>query len=86
MVERFSRAISRSVENLQLGQLGVGAFDSADFVANRLVGEKGTKKPEFIFPVAQQYSGRKAILGSFDADATILSGDNMLFSGEYPGH
>jgi len=86
LVDRFSRAIIKSVENLQPGQLGVGSFNAADFVANRLVGEKGTKNPEFIFLVAQQHSGRKAILGSFDAHATTISDDNMLFSGDYPGY
>jgi hypothetical protein len=86
LVERFSQAVIKSVENLQPGQLGVGSFNAADFVANRLVGEKGTKNPEFIFLVAQQHSGRKAILGSFDAHATTLSDDNMLFSGDYPGY
>ncbi len=86
LVDRFSQAVIKSVENLQLGQLGVGNFDAADFVANRLVGEKGTKNPEFIFLLAQQHSGQKAILGSFDAHATTLGGDNMLFSGDYPGY
>ena len=86
LVQRFSRAIEKSVHNLQAGQLGVGSFDAADFVANRLVGERGTKNPEFIFLVAQQHTGRKAILGSFDAHATTLSDDNMLFSGDYPGY
>lgn len=86
LVARFSQAIEKSIDNLQAGQLGVGSFDAADFVANRLVGEKGTKNPEFIFLVARQHTGRKAILGSFDAHATTLSGDNMLFSGDYPGY
>jgi hypothetical protein len=86
LISMFSQAIGMAVNDLQPGQIGSGSFDAADFVRNRLVGEKGDKNAEFVFLLAHQQTGKMAVLGSFDAHATTLGGDNMLFSGDYPGY
>jgi hypothetical protein len=86
LVGQFSQAIGMAVEDLQPGQVGSGSFEASDLISNRLIGEKGEKNAEFVFLVAEQHEGKKAVLGSFDAHATTLSGDNMLFSGDYPGY
>jgi hypothetical protein len=85
LIGQFSRAIALAVEDLQPGKIGSGMFDASGFIRNRLVGERGKVNTDFIYLMVNQINGRKAILGSFDAHATTLSGRNMLISGDYPG-
>ena len=86
LAHQVSETILQSVHDLQPGRIGIGKFEAADFVRNRLVGELGTKDPDFIFVKAQQSTGKNAILGSFDAHATTLGGWNMQVSADYPGY
>ena len=86
LVQQFGRAIEDAMEDLQAGQIGSGSFHAPGLISNRLVGEKGQKNSEFIYVLAEQNSGRKAVLGSFDAHATTLGGWNMKFSADYPGY
>ena len=85
LVRQFSKAIENAVEDLQAGQIGSGSFEAPGLISNRLVGERGEKNSEFIYIAANQNSGKRALLGSFDAHATTLGGWNMQFSGDYPG-
>ncbi len=85
LIQQFTTAIKLAVEDLTIGEIGVGSFDAPDLIRNRLVGELGEKNPEFIMIKAQQIGGKKAIIGSFDAHATMLGGWNMEFSADYPG-
>ena len=85
LIQQFTTAIKLAVEDLTNGEIGVGSFDAPDLIRNRLVGELGEKNPEFIMIKAQQIGGKKAIIGSFDAHATMLGGWNMEFSADYPG-
>ena len=86
LIQQFSKAIENAIEDLKPGQIGSGSFEAADFISNRLIGEKGEKNSEFVFLVAKQNPGKRAILGSFDAHATTLGGWNMQISGDYPGY
>ena len=86
LVQRFGRAIENAMGDLQAGRIGTGSFYAPGLISNRLVGEKGQENSEFIFVLAEQNSGRSAVLGSFDAHATTLGGWNMQFSGDYPGY
>jgi len=86
LVQQFSKAIEDAVEDLKPGKIGSGSFEASDFISNRLVGEIGEKNSEFIFMAAKQNSGKRAILGSFDAHATTLGGWNMQISADYPGY
>ena len=85
LVRQFSKAIENAVADLQAGKIGSGSFHAPALISNRLVGEKGEKNSEFIYIAANQNSGKRALLGSFDAHATTLGGWNMQFSGDYPG-
>jgi len=85
LVQQFSVAIEDAVADLQAGKIGSGSFHAPALISNRLVGEKGQKNSEFIYVAANQNSGKRALLGSFDAHATCLGGENMQFSGDYPG-
>ena len=86
MVRQFIKAIEMAVVDLQPGQIGSGSFEAPDLISNRLVGEKGEKNSEFIYIAANQKSGKRAMLGSFDAHATTLGGWNMQISADYPGY
>lgn len=86
LIRQFSRAIESAVEDLQPGKIGSGSFQAPALISNRLVGEKGQKNSEFIYLAAYQDSGRKALLGSFDAHATCLGGSNMQISADFPGY
>ncbi len=86
LVRQFSKAIENAVADLQAGKIGSGSFHAPALITNRLVGEKGQKNSEFIYIAAKQNSGKRALLGSFDAHSTTLGGENMLFSGDYPGY
>ncbi len=86
LIRQFGKAIKNAVEDLQPGQIGSGSFHAPGLISNRLVGEKGAKNSEFIYVAANQNSGKRALLGSFDAHATTLGGWNMQISGDYPGY
>jgi hypothetical protein len=86
LIRQFCKAIEKAVADLQPGKIGTGSFHAADLISNRLVGEKGQKNSEFTYMAAYQYSGKRALLGSFDAHATTLGGSNMQISGDYPGY
>lgn len=86
LIQQFSKAIENAIEDLKPGKIGSGSFEASDFISNRLVGEIGEKNSEFIFMIARQNSGKRAILGSFDAHATTLGGWNMQISADYPGY
>lgn len=86
LVKKFSQAIEMAIEDLKPGQVGSGSFKAGDFISNLLVGDKGEKNDDFIFLLARQHDGKRAVLGSFDAHSTTLGAENMLFSGDYPGY
>lgn len=78
-------ATRSALADLKPAALGQGRFEAAEFVRNRLVGELGRVDPEFSFSIVKQAGGRVAVLGSFAAHATVLGGDSMVFSADYPG-
>jgi len=86
LIDRFCMAVQQAVNDLKPGSIGTGTFEAPDLVENRLVGSLGQKNAEFVFLIAEQDAGKKAILGSFDGHATILGAWNLEFSGDYPGY
>ena len=84
--QQFSLAIENAVKDLKTGKIGSGNFEASGLINNRLAGEQGEKNSEFTFIMAEQFEGRKAILGSFGAHSTTLGGGNMLISADYPGY
>ncbi|HWW01466.1 MAG TPA: neutral/alkaline non-lysosomal ceramidase N-terminal domain-containing protein [Candidatus Acidoferrum sp.] len=83
--DRIVTAVRDATADLKPAEFGRGRFKAAEFVRNRLVGEKGRVDPEFSFVVLKQKAGTTAVLGSYAAHATVLSGDMMEFSADYPG-
>jgi hypothetical protein len=84
-VECLVTAVRQAVADLTPAALGQGRFAAPAFVRNRLVGELGHVDPEFSYVVLKQQDGDLAVVGSYAAHATVLSGANMEFSGDYPG-
>ncbi len=83
--DRIVTAIRDAVADLRPASFGHGSFAAPEYVKNRLVGELGKVDPEFSFIVLKQEGGRTGILGSYAAHATVLSGNMMDFSADYPG-
>ena len=83
--DRIVSAIRDAVVDLKPASFGHGSFQAPEFVRNRLVGELGKVDPEFSYAVLKQNEGRTAVLGSYSAHATVLSGGTMEFSADYPG-
>lgn len=83
--DRIVASIRDAVADLKPASFGHGRFNAPEFVRNRLVGDLGKVDPEFSYLVVKQNGGRTAILGSYSAHATVLSGNMMDFSADYPG-
>jgi hypothetical protein len=81
----IAEAVQTAIKDLKPARFGRGSFAAPEFVRNRLVGSLGRVDPEFSFAVFEQAGGATCVLGVFSAHATILSGDFMEFSGDYPG-
>jgi len=82
---RLVLAAREALADLQPAEFGRGVFEEPRFVRNRLVKELGTVDSDFAFLVIRQAGGGSAVLGSYAAHATVLSGRVMEFSGDYPG-
>ena len=82
---RIAAAVREAVADLQPVSFGHGSFAAPEFVRNRLVGSLGKVDPQFSYVLLKQAHGRLAVLGTYAAHATVLSGDMMEFSADYPG-
>ena len=78
-------AVQRAIKSEQVAQYHFGTIKAPHFVRNRLVGEKGEKDDELIYVAFLNENKNIAVFATFSAHATVLSGRNMLFSGDYPG-
>ena len=83
--DRIVTAVREAIVDLKPASFGHGQFAAPEFVRNRLVGELGKVDPEFSYVVLKQSGGKLAVLGSYAAHATVLGGDMLEFSADYPG-
>jgi hypothetical protein len=79
-------AVREALGDLKPARFGHGHFTAPEFTRNRVVGELGKVDPEFCYAAVKQDAGKLAVLGVYSAHATILSGDMMEFSADYPGY
>ena len=84
--DRIVAAVQEALGDLKPARFGHGHFAAPQFIRNRLVGGLGKVDPEFNYAVIKQEAGKLAVLGVYGAHATILSGDMMEFSADYPGY
>ena len=83
--DRLVAAMREALSDIKPTSFGHGSFRDSGHLQNRLVGELGNIDPEFSYLFFRRDDGRSAVLGSYDAHATVLSSRNMQFSGDYPG-
>jgi neutral ceramidase len=86
LAQQVSSAVTDALNDLKPGSIGIGNFHARAFVKNRLVGDDGLVNDDFLIIKAEQTSGKKVVLGSFDAHATTLGDWNMETSADYPGY
>ncbi|MBN2089999.1 neutral/alkaline non-lysosomal ceramidase N-terminal domain-containing protein [candidate division KSB1 bacterium] len=86
LTRQISQSIIEAYENLSSAKIGFSSINLPEFTKNRLVKEKGTIDPEFSFGLVQFAALNQVLLGSYSAHATTLSGENMRYSGDYPGY
>jgi hypothetical protein len=84
--DRIVTAVREAVADLKPASFAHGSFMAPEFVRNRLVGQLGKVNPEFSYAILKQEKGRLAVLGSYAAHATVLSGSVMEFTADYPGY
>ncbi|MGE3308777.1 MAG: neutral/alkaline non-lysosomal ceramidase N-terminal domain-containing protein [Limisphaerales bacterium] len=85
MAGQLVKAVESAVADLGPAAAGSGGFEAPEFTRNRLVGDQGRIDPRFSLLVVRKEDGQGAILGAYSAHATVLSGNVMEFSGDYPG-
>jgi neutral ceramidase len=83
--DRLVAAMHEALSDVKPALFGHGSFRDSAHLHNRLVGELGNVDPEFSYLYFRREDGLSAVLGSYDAHATVLSSGNMKFSGDYPG-
>lgn len=83
---QLAAAGKAALADLTPASLGSTNLHLPQFVRNRLVGSKGRVDDSLALLVLKQTDGDKAVLGAYAAHATVLGGNNMRFSGDYPGN
>jgi neutral ceramidase len=78
-------AILAAISDIQLAKVGSSSLHAPDFIRNRMV-DNGRLNDQLDFISIEQINGRKAIIGSYAAHATVLGASNEEFSGDYPGY
>jgi neutral ceramidase len=85
-VDSTMMAVQRALDTIRSSEFKYGIIRAPHFVRNRLVGEKGKKDDELVYVNFSKDKQNIAMFVTFSAHATVLSGRNMLFSGDYPGY
>ncbi len=86
LTQQICKSILAAHANLSPAKIGFSSVNLPEYTKNRLVKEKGTIDPEFSFGIVEFADSRQVVWGSYSAHATTLSGENMLYSGDYPGY
>lgn len=85
MAGQLVTAALGALADLGPASAGSGRFEAPEYTRNRLVGDQGRIDPRFSLLVLRQADGDRAVVGSYSAHSTVLSGRVMEFSGDYPG-
>lgn len=84
LVQSFSLAIADAVAGLEPASVAWGNFEAPDLIRNRA--RDGAVDARVGYLVVEQEDGDRCYVVRFSAHPTVLGGDNMLFSGDFPGH
>jgi len=80
----FTEAIVEAFQSLEPAKLMHGSLDAPEYIRNR-TRRDGTVDSELSYMLVEQEDSDRCFLVSYSAHPTILGGDNMQFTGEYPG-
>ncbi len=85
MAQQLAEAACAALSDLQPAELATASFSATNWVRNRLVGERGRIDPRFSLISVTRTGAPPVVVGAYAAHATVLSGSEMQFSGDYPG-
>jgi neutral ceramidase len=77
-------AAREAYRDLQPARMALAEVRAGDLIRNR--SRQGPVDDEISILLLEQASGRRCVLFSFSAHATVLSDRNLLFSADYPGY
>ena len=80
----FTEAIVEAFQSLEPAKLMHGSVDAPEYIRNR-TRKDGTVDSELSYILVEQQDSDRCFIVSYSAHPTILGGDNMQFTGEYPG-
>ncbi|HOJ34474.1 MAG TPA: neutral/alkaline non-lysosomal ceramidase N-terminal domain-containing protein [Candidatus Hydrogenedentes bacterium] len=84
LTEAFVSAITKAVQNMEPGSIALGGcVPSPEYIRNRT--RNAGVDDMLNFFLLQQEDGDRCYVIRYSAHPTILGGDNMQFSGDYPG-
>lgn len=84
LTKAFADAIVEAYENLAPAKLGHGSVSAPEYIRNRT--REAPVDDELSYLVVEKDDGKRCFVASFSAHPTVLSGDNMQFTAEYPGY
>jgi len=86
LVDSTVVAVQRAQKSLLPATWQAGCIHAPRFIRNRLLGDGGPVDDELCYVSLQSGGKPLALLATYSAHATVLSADNLLISGDYPGY
>lgn len=80
----FTESIVGAYRSLEPAKLLHGSMDAPEYIRNR-TRKDAPVDSELSYMLIEQEDGDRCFLVSYSAHPTVLGGDNMQFTGEYPG-
>ncbi len=84
MAEAFGMAIIEAYGKLAPAEMACGDVEAPQYICNRA--HDGPVDSELNYLVLKHRTGETCHVVSYSAHATVLTGNNMEFSGDYPGY
>lgn len=85
IAKQIITAITNATQGLSPTEIGYAQINEPTRIENRLVGKEGTVDPFIRLMKLKKQTGETALLVTYAAHATLLNGDNMVVSRDYPG-
>lgn len=86
LTTQIVKSVLDAIADLHQAKLGLGSFNGAPYILNRLTGDSLHNNHDFNYLIVEQTGRRKAIIGSFSAHPTTIGRKNTLISADYPGY
>jgi hypothetical protein len=84
LAKAFTEAIVEAYRTLEPAKVTYGGLDAPEYIRNRTRRDAPVDS-ELSYMIIEQEDGDGCFLVSYSAHPTVLGGDNMEFTGEYPG-